>query len=152
MKAVSYSPIGRATRGYVAFRKDIPYLAFLKTYWWANIEDASSELAIYEALTRHEVPYVARALGGGDTQGKGTVTQEYLNNENLAERVQCIIVIEQLAKPLEDYEDSLQLISIVYQALCGTYTVADMTTNLKFTLTDFFRPSSRLCESRCPPS
>ena len=115
----SYSLTGRATRGFVAFRKGSSRLCFLKDYWRPISDNIHAELAVYERLSSYHVKHVATALGGGDVANQTTITDQYLNIALLLQRLHCRIVIEQLARPLEDYKDSAEMIFIVYDALQG---------------------------------
>ena len=117
--ASSDSPTGRATRGFVAFRKEHKRLCFLKDYWRPNSSDIRTELAVYERLSSHGVQNVAVALGGGDVACQITITDQHLNHGSLLQRLHYRIVIEQLACPLEEYENSAVLIFLVYDALRG---------------------------------
>ena len=67
----------------------------------------------------HEVQHVAVALGGGDVANQTTITDQYLKQLLLLQRLHYRIVIEQLARPLEDYRNSMELILLVYDALQG---------------------------------
>ena len=98
-----------------------PYLCFMKDYWRAISDDIRSELEIYRKLKG--VPFVATALGGGDVVGQVTRTDEYLKIDKLLKRQHCIVVIEQLGRPLEDYKTSSHMIVVVYDALRGAREV-----------------------------
>ena len=64
---------------------------------------------------------MATVLAGGDLKGQTTRTQEYLHDRPHAptKRVHCCILFNELARPLEDYENSEALVTIVYHALLG---------------------------------
>ncbi|KAI0685725.1 hypothetical protein BC835DRAFT_1309836 [Cytidiella melzeri] len=117
----SYSPTGRATKGYVTFNKQKPKrLCFMKDYWRPNSNKIPKELDVYQKLNTEGVRYVATAIGGEDVPGQSTVTQIYLPpGEAPLERLHCRLVVEELARPLEAYNSSSDMIMILYHALQG---------------------------------
>ena len=60
--------------------------------------------------------------------GQTTRTQEYLHDRPHAptKRVHCCILFNELARPLEDYENSEALVTIVYHALLGKANILVM--------------------------
>ncbi|KAI0685724.1 hypothetical protein BC835DRAFT_1420965 [Cytidiella melzeri] len=120
----SYSPTGRATKGYVTFNKQKPTrLYFMKDYWRPNSRRIPKELDVYMKLQAARVRYVASVIGGEDLVGQCTVTQIHLVLEEVPlERVHCRLVFEQLARPLEAYRGSLDMIVVFINALQGQVT------------------------------
>ncbi|KAI0692338.1 hypothetical protein BC835DRAFT_1236997, partial [Cytidiella melzeri] len=117
----SYSPTGRATKGYVTFNKQKPTrLCFMKDYWRPNSSKIPKELDVYKTLKTAGVRNVATAIGGGDIPGQYTVTRESFDLEKVPlERVHCRLVFEQLARPLEAYRSSSDMIVVLFDALQG---------------------------------
>ena len=105
----------------MAFRKNNPSLCFLKDYWRPCSKHTRSELDVYKKLAQHGVRHVATALGGGDITGQINVTDKFLENNNLVKRLHARIAIGELARPLEEYENSAEMILIVFGALEGAY-------------------------------
>ena len=141
----TYSITGRATKGYIAFIVERSRLGFLKDYWRPLSRKITPELDIYEELHEAEVRHIATVICGGDIEGgtQLTRTDEYLKRRPHAplKRAHCYLIFEELARPLKDYENSKELITIVYHALIGKltlrYNVAYCT--IKTVLTAFTR-------------
>ena len=90
---------------------------FLKDMW----KDASPlvhfELDVYKRL--QGVNFIPTAIGGGILGGR-TKAQDFLPaTASLAARVHCRLVLKEVARPLEDYENAQHLIAIVSDALTG---------------------------------
>lgn len=127
--SASHSPTGRGTRGYVAFKEGAKRLYFLKDYWRPSSDAVSNEIAIYDHLHSEGVSYIAQIEAGGDVASgmviQCSVTQIYLyedeENQIHAKRCHVRIVFKELAKPLEEYEDSYELIVVVSHALIGKH-------------------------------
>lgn len=120
-RVATYSITGRATKGYIAFIVEKARLGFLKDYWRPDSRRITSELQIYEELLAVGVRHVATVFGGGDVKGQTTKTHKFLRDRPHAptKRVHCCILFNELARPLEDYQDFEQLVTIVYHALTG---------------------------------
>ncbi|KAI0086349.1 hypothetical protein BDY19DRAFT_995954 [Irpex rosettiformis] len=69
------------------------------------------ELDIYKELQAAGVRHVATVIGGGDVEGGSHVTR--------TDQFVCCIVFKELARPLEHYAHSREMITIVYHALIG---------------------------------
>ncbi|KAI0690799.1 hypothetical protein BC835DRAFT_1521481 [Cytidiella melzeri] len=114
----SYSPTGRATKGYVTFNQDNNRLSFMKDYWRPNTIRTRAEIDVYQKLKEKKVSHVATALGGGDVGDQCTVTQEYLKDtRGIVKRSHCRLFLEELARPLDTYRNSSELILLVWDAL-----------------------------------
>lgn len=122
-----YSPTGRATRGYCAFDLEESALRFFKDMWRPNVAGTHPEWDTYRRLKDHGVNCVATAIAGGDVHGRNQTTfnHEYLNKRSgtakLVERVHARIVLKELGRPLEDYADQVELITVCAHALIGRY-------------------------------
>ncbi|KAI0090940.1 hypothetical protein BDY19DRAFT_886069 [Irpex rosettiformis] len=118
--AASSSPTGRATKGYVTFNmrsKIGSRLSFLKEYWRPILPNSLTELDIYELLKAKGVLNIATIIGVGGVNHQFTMTEEFLGREKLAKRGHCLILFEELARPLADYDDSSNMILAVSSAL-----------------------------------
>ena len=125
-RVATYSVTGRATKGYIAFipktdEKSKSRLGFMKDYWRPDSLRIISELEIYKELRDAAVRHVATVAAGGDLKGQTTRTHEFLQDRPYppTERLHCYILFNELARPLEDYENSEALVTIVYHALLG---------------------------------
>ena len=78
---------------------------------------------MYKKLAEHDVRHVTTALGGGDIPGQVTVTDKFLEKNDLVKRLHARITIGELARPLEEYENSAEMILIIVGALEGAYAV-----------------------------
>ena len=119
--AGGYAPIGRATRGWVAYSLDDGVMVFLKEQWRANCEGVNAEIETYARLRQHRVCGVATVIAGGDVTHHKTVSQQYFNSKgfDLSERIQTRLVFKEVGRPLETYRDTPDLISLVTQAILG---------------------------------
>lgn len=128
-----WSPIGRGTKGYVAYVVEMDRLVFVKDTWRPNSEKITPELERYRELHKHEVKYVAQAVGGGDVYHVGggpggnhvrpghirTRFQEFDKRRPIVERIKYRVVVETLGLPLQDYLDSFALTRTVFCAFIG---------------------------------
>ena len=156
----SYSPTGRATKGYFAYVMGQNRLVFVKISWRPETTTVTRELDRYAALYEAKVPHIAILVGGGDTshvskeaksRGKSlelrTRTQELLGITMLYPRVQTRLVFETLGIPLSEYEQPASLACVVRDALKGERS---HTIGLTSILTGLVSSSS--CLERCPDS
>ncbi|GJE93365.1 hypothetical protein PsYK624_095240 [Phanerochaete sordida] len=115
-----YSPVGRCTRGYIAFDVDRCTLVFFKDQWRC-LGRKHTELETYKHLHQHKVQNIALPLAGGDISHQRTLTQDYLTHipreERHSQRVHTRLVTKQVGLMLETYKDSPELLSILSQAL-----------------------------------
>lgn len=116
--ATSDSPTGRGTNGYVAYDLATGRLVFLKGAWRAKT--ANSEIKVYEDLWKAGVRCIATPICGGDVVGSDgkvqqTVTQKYLTD--IPVRIHCRLVVEEIGRPLEDYEGGEDLVGALLCAL-----------------------------------
>ncbi|KAI0090084.1 hypothetical protein BDY19DRAFT_938336 [Irpex rosettiformis] len=116
----SRSVTHRCTKGYIAFIISASRLCFLKDYWCTKLNQNRTELSIYEVLYEKGVKYVATALGGGFVGAQQTATQDYLPGEEVpTELFHYRLAIEELARPLESYRHSKELIRWLFDGLQG---------------------------------
>lgn len=114
------SPLGRCTRGFIAFSLDQKRMIFLKDQWRAVTRE-HGELDTYRRLHAHNVPFVATPVAGEDIDAQRTVSR-MLMRDRLAmvrpvERVHRRLVTKEVGRPLEDYKDSVDLLHIVSYAV-----------------------------------
>ena len=119
-------------------------LGFLKDYWRPLSNKVTSELKIYGELRDAGVRHVTTVIGGGDHENgtQLTRTDDYLERPHVClKRAHSYIIFEDLARPLKDYENSKELITIVYHALLGKLTLRYNVAycNIKTVLTAFTR-------------
>ena len=119
--AGGYAPIGRATRGWVAYNLDDGVMVFLKEQWRANCTGVNPEIKTYERLRQHGVRGAATVIAGGDVPGHKTVSQQYFDSQGieLSERIHTRLVFKEVGRPLETYRDSIELILLIGQAILG---------------------------------
>ncbi|EKM57016.1 uncharacterized protein PHACADRAFT_254482 [Phanerochaete carnosa HHB-10118-sp] len=119
------APIGRCTRGYIAFdlwRKDF---CFLKDQWRSSVR--RSELDVYMRLHENGVRCIATPIAGGDVCGmlrspQYTKAQRYLappSKQPALMRIHTRLVVEEVGKPLEAYADTVQLFEACTYAVIG---------------------------------
>lgn len=127
----SRSPTGRGSKAYVAFDEKNERLVFLKDYWCAKHPTIHPEAQTYERFRTAKMPprYVAHCLGGGtvyiDGREQVTLTQRllemiWLSSPTPLERAHCRVVLREIGRPLETFEDSSQLVVVLYKAFLGT--------------------------------
>lgn len=124
--AGSYSPTGRATRGYVAYDVDKQRLVFLKDSWRPDSPGVRPELDIYMKLhSSGATRSVATAIGGGDVgapHAQTTRNDQWLKQAGRAPttRTHYRILTSRIGRPLDTYETSTELMCVVADALRGT--------------------------------
>jgi hypothetical protein len=126
-----HSPTGRGTKGYVALElpdKGLPNarLCFLKDYWRPVKPGLHTELETYDRLGKCQASYVATAIAGGgvvDAKHKEefTLAQEMREGEEHCplKRQHYRVVIREIGRPLETFEDFDSFVWYIYQALLG---------------------------------
>ncbi|KAJ3543935.1 hypothetical protein NM688_g5800 [Phlebia brevispora] len=121
----TYSPTGRATRGYIALDTDEKRLVFLKDSWRPDSRSIQPEFETYKILKEKQVQHVATALGGGDVGAphpQKTINQDCFDPRvRPTKRVHHRIVLREVGEPLADYKSSIEMISVVYDAVVGHF-------------------------------
>ncbi|KAJ3477491.1 hypothetical protein NLI96_g10424 [Meripilus lineatus] len=117
--------VGRATRGFIAYDLDNQRLVFLKDYWQPDMESYHPELQTYERLRKANVQFIATPLGGGEVydstnpeSAQKTITQDYLpkplgHEYPYSARKHYRLVLEEVAQPLEEYENPVEMVLAV---------------------------------------
>lgn len=116
----SPSPTGRATKNYVAYDMFDDRIVYLKDTWRPpTTPGVHPEREVYESLKKHEVPFVAHLVCGGDVQGENVQKTTTQNYGRLDHRIHYRIVVEEVCRPLKAYWDSHALVYTVLCALLG---------------------------------
>ena len=123
------SPVGRATKGFIALDMETRELVFVKDQWRPISPGAHPELETYDRLRKHRVARVATCLGGGDVFANDKTVQRTLTHGLLStgigidnsERHHTRLVIQEIGRPLSQYPNSPELITLLYHALMGAH-------------------------------
>ncbi|GBE87345.1 predicted protein [Sparassis crispa] len=118
----AHSPTGRATRGYVAYDMETERLAFLKDTWRPDSSKIHPEREVYERLYKHDVSHIATLLCGGDVgptsdEPQRTCTQEFDESKSLLGRIHYRVVVKEVGRPLDDHENSREMLYVIFDAL-----------------------------------
>ncbi|GJE93362.1 hypothetical protein PsYK624_095210 [Phanerochaete sordida] len=124
-----WSPVGKCTRGYIAFDLETCELVFLKDQW-RSLGRLHTELETYKRLHRHNVERIALPVAGGDVDGHRTLTQDYIahmpeDQRPSEQRVHTRLVTTQVGLQLEAYRDSIELLEILRHALFAHWQACD---------------------------
>lgn len=113
------SLLGRATKGFVAFNLQTHTFMFLKDSW--RTTNSRSEVVMYERL-KSVSPYIATLHCGGDLSPEQvTQSQSFHQDIGFISRIHHRLVIEEIGRPLAEYENPYELTFVVYCAFLGTY-------------------------------
>lgn len=135
------TPVGRATRGYVAIETtrtqestemDQPRVPlFLKDTWRVDHPLLKAERQIYKLLEKYNVKRVPTLICGGDVEDQGglqkTVVQDWVDRQKLRiwyARIRTHFhhrLVQNLAYPIESANDSKEMTTAFYDALGGIY-------------------------------
>lgn len=126
--AGNYVPLGRCTRGYVAFEVETRRMVFLKDQWRCVTRERT-ELETYRRLHQHNVEYIATPVAGGDIDHHRTISQDFMTylpeNQRPTERMHTRLVTKEIGLVLEQYEDSVELLRLIMHALIGECSSVD---------------------------
>ncbi|GJE97883.1 hypothetical protein PsYK624_141050 [Phanerochaete sordida] len=117
-------PTGRCTRTYIAYDIANDRLVFFKDSWRPKF-NAHPEADTYRRLNSAGVTCVATLLAGGDVGApknlQCTVSQEYQPDGLYKdfERIHHRVVLEEIGCPIENYPNSMEMMTLVYHALRG---------------------------------
>ncbi|KAF9803906.1 hypothetical protein IEO21_09522 [Rhodonia placenta] len=111
------SPIGRGTRGYLAYDMKTGKFVYLKDSW--RVSTGHSEIKVYQHLHEHGVENIATPICGGDvvhTDGTlhRTLAQDHNGN---AEYIHCRLVVEEIGESILDYHTSKDLVAVMFGAV-----------------------------------
>lgn len=124
--SASQSVHGRGTQGFVAYDPVQDRLCFLKQAWRADHASGNPEYSTYKLLHEAEVKHVATPICGGDVKRAGggsptrTLVQKlFTTAQSPIGRILHRFVVEEVCRPLCDYESSKELVTVVSHALRG---------------------------------
>ncbi|GJE86557.1 hypothetical protein PsYK624_026370 [Phanerochaete sordida] len=110
------APIGRCTRGFIAFDLWTKDWCFMKDQWRSSVR--RSELDVYTRLHERGVRFIATPIAGGEVRGmlrspQHTTSQRYLADgpkQAALMRIHMRIVLKEVGMPLAAYFDSVELL------------------------------------------
>ncbi|KAI0737300.1 hypothetical protein C8Q80DRAFT_1358826 [Daedaleopsis nitida] len=122
--------VGRCTKGYVAYRLDLPAntpdkdrLCFLKDCWRPYVSGRTRpEHLVYQRLQSHSVNHIASLICGGDVGGahaQRTTVHEFLFDTRPVPRIHYRLVTEEIGIPVTKFRDFRELARIFADALEG---------------------------------
>lgn len=121
----NHSPMGRATRGYVAYDMTSGKLVFLKDTWRPDSTRIRTEKEIYIHLHKHRVRNIATLICGGDVGEKQqrTLTQDFEGEDGYGARIHYRLVVKQIGRSLEDYKKSREMVLALQDAIIGASNI-----------------------------
>ncbi|EED83781.1 predicted protein [Postia placenta Mad-698-R] len=113
----SDSPIGRGTRGYLAYDMKTGKFVYLKDSW--RVSTGNSEIKVYQRLHERGVENIATPICGGDVVDiDGTLHRTLAQKHNRkAEYIHCRLVVEEIGESILDYPTSKDLVAVMYGAI-----------------------------------
>ncbi|KAI0726464.1 hypothetical protein C8Q72DRAFT_526533 [Fomitopsis betulina] len=113
------SPTGSGTKGFIAYDVTENRLVFLKDCWRPEAETYHPEGEVYLHLHSHNVDFIATPVAAGDVvddeAGIHTTCADTLLNTPRWRHYR--LILKEVAMPLEEYEDSYELVDILYCAV-----------------------------------
>ncbi|KAH8100105.1 hypothetical protein BXZ70DRAFT_206066 [Cristinia sonorae] len=114
----SKSPVGRSTKGYIAFDLDTQKFRFLKDSWRTDSPGVHPEMEVYERLSSASprIPHIASVCCGGDLPDHLGVKQVTRTQEHVPvyhPRIHTRIVLNEVGIPLKEYINSHELCYVV---------------------------------------
>ena len=114
---------------------------FVKDQWRPIAPGMHPELETYDRLRKHDVACVATCLGGGDVYANDKAVQRTFTHGllpttleiNNSERYHTRLVIQEIGRPLEQYPNTAELITLTFHALLGTWTLVS-SVNIRFNI------------------
>lgn len=127
----SRSPVGRGTRGYIAFDLEEGRLHWLKDVWRADSAQIHKEIDVYKRLHNAGVPNIASIECGGDVETGGEVqttrSQDHFPEHALVLlRIHYRLVFKNVYRPLNTYGSARSMIIYVGDALEGDVAIYDL--------------------------
>ena len=123
--SVSRSLSGRGTKAHVAYDVATKKVVVIKDSWRPNSRNIRSEYDTYLLLndidaeeTTIDIPTL---LGGGDVVYQGGTQETRTSNPDLLTRIHFRLVLKEVCRALEDFEDSLELVTAIEFALGGRH-------------------------------
>ncbi|RPD60619.1 hypothetical protein L227DRAFT_525850, partial [Lentinus tigrinus ALCF2SS1-6] len=114
--------IGRGTKCMVAYDKTAKKPVFIKDMWRPDSPRLQTELETYQKLWEGQSDVskagVPTCLGGGDVFYDGVVQRTRTHgNQGHLPRIHSRIVLKEICRRLEDFKNTLELVSCVYDAV-----------------------------------
>ncbi|GJE86556.1 hypothetical protein PsYK624_026360 [Phanerochaete sordida] len=114
-------PLGRSTRGYIAFDLAARKVCFLKDQWRIQVD--TPELEVYARLHRHNVEWIATPIAGGDVPGRLRKSFQTTRYHELAQAspkvrksrvlVHTRLVTKEVGRPLDTYKSGSELLNVI---------------------------------------
>lgn len=114
----SDSPIGRGTRGYIAYDMETGRFVYLKDAWRAAA--SNSEIKIYQQLHENLVCSIATPVCGGDVVGSDGTLQQTRTQEvlpTMSGHIHCRLIVEEIGIPISDYPTGRNLVAVMLDTL-----------------------------------
>ncbi|OSX55950.1 hypothetical protein POSPLADRAFT_1162002 [Postia placenta MAD-698-R-SB12] len=122
------SPIGRGTRGYIAYDMKTGKFVFLRDSW--RYETSKSEIKVYEQLHRNRVRHIATPICGGDVIGQDnspqqTCAQEFDKDKKMPKYIHNRLVVEEIGISLLEFPTGRDLVVVMTHALIVTHLTSE---------------------------
>ncbi|OSX59728.1 hypothetical protein POSPLADRAFT_1183401 [Postia placenta MAD-698-R-SB12] len=122
------SPIGRGTRGYIAYDMKTGKFVFLRDSW--RYETSKSEIKVYEQLHRNRVRHIATPICGGDVIGQDnspqqTCAQEFDKDKKMPKYIHNRLVVEEIGISLLEFPAGRDLVVVMTNALVVIHLMSE---------------------------
>ncbi|KAI1781712.1 hypothetical protein LXA43DRAFT_1159135 [Ganoderma leucocontextum] len=122
--SVSRSLSGRGTKAHVAYDIATKKVVVIKDSWRPNSRNIPSEYDTYLLLNdiergsdEDDSLSIPTLLGGGDVVCQGVTQETRTSNLDLLTRIHFRLILKEVCRPLEDFADSLELVTAISFAL-----------------------------------
>ncbi len=123
----SVDVFGHATRGYIALDLTTGYLTFLKESWRPTSGSCAlvKEGSVLKKLNKLDTPFVPTVLCHGDVPGQTSISQRLAATSEgsqfayLGGYAHYRVVMKEVGKPVEEFENGAQLISVIRDCVKG---------------------------------
>ncbi|KAI0728833.1 hypothetical protein C8Q72DRAFT_944330 [Fomitopsis betulina] len=115
-----HSVVGRGTRGHIAYDVSGNRLVFCKEYWRLDKPSHHPEGETLMRLHSKGVQFIATPIVAGDVRHGGRVhctRSQAFRTRPGAKYIQYRIIVLEVGEPLKNYEDSYELVDVMYGAL-----------------------------------
>ena len=121
--SVSRSLSGRGTKVHTAYDVTTRKVVVIKDSWRPNSRDIRPEYDTYLLLSNHSgrvaLTDIPTLLGGGDVVYQGVTQETRTTNPDVRTRIHFRLVFKEVCRPLDDFVDSLELVTAISFALGG---------------------------------
>ena len=132
----SVDVFAHATRGYIALDLTTGHLVYLKDSWrpTGGMGSSVKEGAVLKILNEHHVPNIPTALCQGDLPGQVSTSQDVAASSEVAHLgrttsyVHYRFAMKEVGKPVDEFENGFQLISIIRDCVEGEYSALNYLT------------------------